>query len=71
MPDYWKKIILTSTAFSLILLGAAGLILPIIPGFVLVVAGALLADKVYPQLKHHHRIKPLLERVKRLLNKKF
>jgi|GEM_PF-2341362 uncharacterized protein YqgC (DUF456 family) len=69
MINNWKKITLLASASLLILIGTAGLVLPLIPGFVLVIAGALLADQVYPELKNHPKISPLLNKLKNFFSR--
>jgi len=64
MLNKWKKFLLLSGAAIMVIIGLAGLILPIIPGVVLIIAGAVIIDRTYPQLRHHPRLAPQLKKIK-------
>jgi uncharacterized membrane protein YbaN (DUF454 family) len=67
MLNKWKNFISLSLATLLIIIGIIGLIMPVIPGIIFVIAGAVIIDRIYPDLKNHHYISPHLEKIKNWL----
>jgi uncharacterized protein YqgC (DUF456 family) len=64
MLNKWKNFISLSLATLLIIIGIIGLIIPVIPGIIFVIAGAVIIDRIYPELKNHRHIFPHLEKIK-------
>ena len=67
MSINWKNFISLSLAIILIIIGIIGLILPVIPGIIFVIAGAVIIDRIYPELKNHRHIFPHLDKIKKWL----
>lgn len=67
MLTKWKNFISLSLAIILIIIGIIGLILPVIPGIIFVIAGAVIIDRIYPELKNHRHIFPHLDKIKKWL----
>ncbi len=67
MLNKWKNFISLALAIILIIIGIIGLIVPVIPGIIFVIAGAVIIDRIYPELKNHRHIFPHLKKIKNWL----
>jgi len=60
-----KSILLSAAAFALFVLGLIGLLIPVLPGVLLLIAAALCASAVSPAVRDHLHRHPTMRRVHR------